>query len=217
MKTFIYCIYLDENIKFCSYENYLKLLKDFEQKSIDKFINEEDKKLSLISKLLLRYLICKILNISNEDILFDKNDFGKKFLHTNKNLKFNISHTEGIVVIGISDEEIGVDIEAIKKADVSIAKNFFTPNEVNYIYTCPFKIDNKFLKVWTLKEAYIKFLGYGLKVELNSFDVIDNKLNCMFKTIFLKNYILSICQENIDDLRVIQIDEKNLIQFFNKI
>ncbi|KAG8046829.1 hypothetical protein GUJ93_ZPchr0008g11604 [Zizania palustris] len=65
------------------------------------------------------------------------------------------------------DTPIGIDVEEKKRKTVksilSLARRYFTPSEVDYLA----KISDsdaqqkEFIKLWTLKEAYVKALGRG--------------------------------------------------------
>lgn len=60
------------------------------------------------------------------------NEYGKTFL---KNIKlyFSLSHSNKWVVCGLSNNEIGVDIEKIDKINIDIAKSAFCETEYDYI------------------------------------------------------------------------------------
>ncbi|GJN09685.1 hypothetical protein PR202_ga27713 [Eleusine coracana subsp. coracana] len=62
---------------------------------------------------------------------------------------------------------IGIDIEEKKrktaKSILSLARRYFTPPEVDYLAEIPDPDaqQKEFIKLWTLKEAYVKALGRG--------------------------------------------------------
>jgi 4'-phosphopantetheinyl transferase len=90
-------------------------------------------------------------------------------------LCFNVSHSQGIAVYAIArGRELGVDIEALR-ADVAaeeIAERFFSSTELAELRKLPpDRRDEGFLLCWTRKEAYVKALGAGLAIPLDSFTV----------------------------------------------
>ena len=72
------------------------------------------------------------------------------------------------------NSDVGVDIEYLNKELVTedIARNYFS----NYEVTELFKLSENdrisaFFSIWTRKEAFIKAIGKGLSIPLDSFDV----------------------------------------------
>ena len=63
---------------------------------------------------------------------------------------FNLSHTDGVVMLGISHAPIGVDIEKIRDIDF---KKFDFIDAANI---------EEFFEKWTERESYLKFTGEGL-------------------------------------------------------
>ena len=88
-------------------------------------------------------------------------------------LDFNITHTSGFVACALArDMAVGVDAEAhVDMLDVmSIAKRFFAPAEVAALEaTTGADRTRTFFSIWTLKEAFVKALGGGLSIPLDSF------------------------------------------------
>lgn len=103
----------------------------------------------------------------------------------------SVSHTSNIIVIVVSNNEIGVDIEKIRNADLRIAKRFFTKYEQEYILENSLVQNNRFYEVWTKKEAYMKYVGKGLHMPINSFNVFDRNISEKLKTFKRDDYSLS--------------------------
>ena len=82
------------------------------------------------------------------------------------------SITRGDVLVGISENEIGVDIEVIKPYDKRLITRFFSEDEQKFI-----KSDTDFFLVWTVKEAFLKLTGEGLKGMTRLNVVKDNALH----------------------------------------
>jgi 4'-phosphopantetheinyl transferase len=69
---------------------------------------------------------------------------------------------------------IGVDVENLQRTNShqNIAKRFFSNSEAAFLE----RIDEaqkpmEFLRLWTLKEAFVKARGLGLSIPLNSFEI----------------------------------------------
>ena len=88
---------------------------------------------------------------------------------------FNLAHTDGLVLCGIGNHHhrlVGVDVERLdRRTDPSLADRYFSPPEIELIHRCPNDADRRvtFLKIWTLKEAFIKAIGTGLQTPLADF------------------------------------------------
>lgn len=217
MKTELYFIELSEYENFTEYERYIKLLSLDKQTQVYKFRFEIDRKLSLLSDLFVRYLVCKILNLNNADLAFCKNAYGKPYLAGFPDFQFNISHTRSAIAIGISDKSIGVDIEKIKSSDLKIAERFFCKNEFDYILSSEERREKLFCKVWTEKEAYIKWVGKGLSIPLDAFDTTDTELSKILSSIEIDGYIVSVCGKmNFDKSELNKLNENQMSRIFSE-
>lgn len=87
---------------------------------------------------------------------------------------------------------MGVDVERIRSADLKIARRFFTDNEYRYITKTGSDIDIRFFEIWTKKEAFIKYIGKGLSIPLNSFDVFDENISHGLQTSMIDGYTVSV-------------------------
>lgn len=150
-------------LKYISYERRVRILK---------YMNEVDRKRSLMSELLIRKATSDKLSLPAEQVNISYNPYGKPYIDNTRYFKFNVSHSESYVVIAISKYKIGIDIEKNKYTDFAIAKRFFTKKEYQYITSFITESDkiNAFYQIWTLKESYVKALGKGLSIPLNSFE-----------------------------------------------
>lgn len=211
----------------------LCLLISLEKKyKIENFLNKEDKIRTLIGEMLIRSIIVNELKIKNNEMIFDKNGYGKPYLKGYPIINFNISHSNDFVVCIIDDKPIGIDIEQVKQIEYrDIAKNFFTTSEYNYIFKQNLESEiNKFYKIWTLKESYIKCKGKGLSIPLKSFSIdIDKskgiKVICnneykkfVFKMFYgVLGYKIAVCSVNKEiSNNIIMIDQNSLINNYSK-
>ncbi|WP_249727771.1 4'-phosphopantetheinyl transferase family protein, partial [Bacillus paralicheniformis] len=68
-----------------------------------------------------------------------------------------------------SNTEIGVDIEKRHLLDLNLAQHIISSEEYKDLITLSDKDQlDYFFKLWTLKEAYIKYLGIALSTPLQS-------------------------------------------------
>lgn len=88
-------------------------------------------------------------------------------------LRFNLSHTSGLVAAAAClERDVGVDVEAVDRrtAGLKVAERFFAPEEVDLVRACEGESRTAtFIRIWTLKESYIKATGEGLGRSLQSF------------------------------------------------
>lgn len=148
------------------------------------------------SKEFISNILEKELCIDKTEIIIDTDQYGKPYIKRKKNLHFNISHTKDMIACGLSDIPIGIDIEKIKLLNSAIIERFFTAGERDYIFFNNIEQDKRFFEIWTRKEAYVKWIGKGMEIGFDTFDVVnDTKI----KTMHIDNYILSICANGIND------------------
>jgi 4'-phosphopantetheinyl transferase len=88
---------------------------------------------------------------------------------------FNVAHTDGLVLCGVATTQhalLGVDVERLgRRTDPDLARRYFSPPEVALLDRCvdPELRSHLFLRIWTLKEAFIKAIGTGLQTPLRDF------------------------------------------------
>ncbi|MFK5972013.1 MAG: 4'-phosphopantetheinyl transferase superfamily protein [Flavobacteriaceae bacterium] len=156
-------------------KEYNELLSDDEKKKSGKFRFLKDQKKFIASRGILRVLSGHYLNTDPEKIIFKYGEYGKPEFDFPTQLKFNISHSENMIVLGfVKNDEIGVDVEKIKNNFnvIDIAQSFFSFEEINKLESLP---ENEqclaFYRCWTRKESFIKAKGSGLSFPLDSFTV----------------------------------------------
>ncbi|MFP7736244.1 4'-phosphopantetheinyl transferase family protein [Priestia aryabhattai] len=172
----VYALQVPDNIQPQIYSRLLSSVSLTKQERIKRFKRKEDIYRTLIADILIRSIISAKCGMPNEDITFTYNSYGKPFLLRDNNFSFNVSHSGRWVVAIIGEQElIGIDVEEIRPIDIDIARRFFAPEE--YI-ALKEKEEREYLSyfydLWTLKESYIKAIGRGMSIPLDSF-VIKRK------------------------------------------
>ena len=127
----------------------------------------------------LRDVLSRYLDCPPSDVQFASNPFGKPFvvrMSGRRPPEFNLSHAGRVILVGVCDgRRLGIDVEEIRWiGDLeSIAESQFTPRECAFILAQPSgRLERAFFRCWTRKEAYVKALGKGLSIPLNSFDAL---------------------------------------------
>lgn len=157
-------------------KKYHSLLNNVEREQQQRFYFIKHQKRYLITRALVRTVLSFYSNITPKEWRFSKNQYGKPFIDhllTDVPLYFNVSHTEGMIILAVSlEKEIGIDIENIdREIDwLQLAKKNFSPIEYEQLLALSTNQQKeRFFDLWTLKEAYIKACGMGLSIPLNQF------------------------------------------------
>ena len=142
------------------YEECVSLLPEKRRKKAEKLINKNDALLSATAGLMIRELFAK----KNEEIKF--NEHGKPFFEHGP--FFSISHSRQYSVVAVSENEIGIDIEMHESPSERLIERCFTEEEQQLARLST----EKFLRIWTAKEAVLKFLGTGFSFSPKKFSVL---------------------------------------------
>lgn len=175
----------------------------------------------IVGRFLLKFLLIHRYRIKPEQIIFEYSENGKPSLANQPFLHFNSSHSNELVLIGISQNcIIGIDIEWIQKLsdEDKIAKSFFSSSEYSTYKSlrpyCPYI----FYHFWTAKESFIKALGRGLWEEKLIPEIIinDNQFSFQSKPEILNDWylrFLDVHQEYIACLVANQPDIEIVIEY----
>lgn len=122
--------------------------------------------------------------VEPQEIRFAAESHGKPYVMqpTQAKRPFNVAHTDGLVMCGVGNEShelVGVDIERLgRRVDLGLASRYFSQPEIKLLDQIPSEDAKRkaFLRIWTLKESFIKAIGTGLQTPLAdfAFDEIDS-------------------------------------------
>lgn len=165
-------------------EQIQQLLSTEERQRWQRFHHEEDANRFLITRALQRRMLARYCSADPAALRFGSDTHGKPFLlikdSPHATLRFNLSHTRGLCVLAVSNTlEVGVDVENTDRnvEMLPLAVRFFAKEEAVFLQSLPeSELRAAFFRLWTLKEAYVKARGIGLKLGLDRFivDVTDN-------------------------------------------
>ncbi|MBE7049455.1 MAG: 4'-phosphopantetheinyl transferase superfamily protein [Ruminococcaceae bacterium] len=170
-------LFLSDITPLCNdsfFEFAYKGLPEDKKGKVDKLIFRKDKNLSVGSQFVLVYALEK-QGYDFSRLIIKKKKNGKPYVE-NENVYFSLSHSGNMVLCGVSDFPIGVDIQEMTDYNPPVAKRFFKQNEQRAISAAENSEDKKnmFFRIWTLKEAYAKMTGEGLG-GFRNFEVVPEK------------------------------------------
>ncbi|SFJ55773.1 4'-phosphopantetheinyl transferase [Paenibacillus sp. UNC496MF] len=177
----VYWVQLPENINLSEWIDDLGLLDTEERTTYDRYLVDQKKIEFYTGRLLLKKILGQMLRIQPEKIAFNKNPFGKLYLHprcvneagTNP-IFFNLSHSKRMVTCVLSSfNEAGIDVEGMNKNPLELMPVVFVAKE-RLLIEAELTFDKKveaFYRVWTRKEAVMKAVGKGFSLPPLSFAV----------------------------------------------
>jgi 4'-phosphopantetheinyl transferase len=165
-----------------SFSRAFSWLSPDEVERADRFRFDQHRRAFVLGRAVLRALVASHLRIAPAEASFTYGPKGKPALRGTHALReaacplsFNVSNSGDLAAYAFtSDCEIGVDIEHSRRlVEIEgIARRFFAPEEVTELMgLAEGARHDGFFNCWTRKEAYIKAVGEGLSVPLDSFQV----------------------------------------------
>lgn len=138
----------------------------------EKMHSEKARRLFLGAEALLNRSLEK-LGIGTIPAAYEKNAHGKPYLTDCPNIYVNWSHSGEYVLLGISDVEIGVDLQYNRKEPKeSLIRRTLNPQELAYFQNVSETEQRAcFYEFWTLKESFLKALGTGFATPLEDFTI----------------------------------------------
>ena len=143
------------------YEETIALLPEKRRCKAEKLYNKNDAILSATAGLMMK----EVLKIT-EDGMVKLGEHGKPYLEQGP--FFSVSHSRRYSVLAVSENEVGVDIEMHEGINEQIAKRCFTEEEQEFALHST----ENFQRIWTAKEAVLKFLGKGFSYAPKNFSVL---------------------------------------------
>jgi 4'-phosphopantetheinyl transferase len=145
----------------------VKLLMPDEIKRAERYYQEKDRQRFIVSRAALRIILGRYLGQKPEDIHFEIGLNKKPFVKTTgAAVNYNVSHSDEWVTIAVSKKVVGIDTEKVDGsfAYKEILADNFSEDEISFINQSDSA--EKFILLWTRKEAITKLTGQGLDERL---------------------------------------------------
>ncbi|WP_193316973.1 4'-phosphopantetheinyl transferase family protein [Janthinobacterium sp. FT14W] len=197
-----------------------QLLNDSERAQQTRFHFADDRLRYLVTRAMVRTVLSRYAAVAPSAWEFTTNAYGRPGLaahHGIPALRFNISHTRGLIALAVSaGRALGVDVEhvAARAGASGIASHFFSSVEAAALASLPQEQrQERFFEYWTFKESYIKARGRGLSLPLDQFsfhfpdpqavhisfdegfDDADPQRWCFWQSRPAPGYLLALCAE----------------------
>lgn len=149
------------------------------------FAFKKDVKPAVIGRLMLRTAAAIISGQANKAIHLSRTEKGKPFVQIpslGDNLDMNVSHHGRFCVMACeASSKVGVDIMQVEfprgrslQEFFHLMRKQFSSNEWSFIGNAstddPFTCLDRFMRLWSLKEAYVKAEGFGISTDLKLID-----------------------------------------------
>ena len=141
---------------------YLGFASSERQTAVARFRFASDKNRSLWAELFARWCAAKTAGLSPAEINISHDEKGKPFCK-GLPLSVSISHSGAYIAVAVGQSAVGVDVERKRKISLAVSKRWFRPNEHEFLASLSEEERARtFFRLWTLKEAALKYTGEGL-------------------------------------------------------
>ena len=152
--------YCDMNNFEHLFEECVSLLPEKRRQKAERIINKNEALLSATAGLMMK----EVLGIT-KDGMIKFEEHGKPYLEHGP--FFSVSHSRRYSVLAVSENNIGIDIEMHENINQRLMERCFTAEEQKF---AGLSTENA-LRIWTAKEAVLKFLGTGFSYAPKNFSV----------------------------------------------
>ncbi|MET7686070.1 4'-phosphopantetheinyl transferase superfamily protein [Streptomyces sp. NPDC005423] len=127
-----------------------------------------------VSRVVMKYLAAEVLQVSPDALDLAYQPGGRPRLRgLGEEVHLSLAHTDELIVVGAGrGGPVGVDVEsAARRVSFDLLREHVcTPQEGALLAALPEpERTDRFLRLWTLKEAYTKALGQGMRRRFNAF------------------------------------------------
>ncbi len=144
-----------------------RILSEGEAERGDRCRFEHDRRRFIVAHGALRLILAGCLDVPPETLRLRPGRHGKPRLAGSSELRFNLSHSGELALVAVTwHREVGVDVDRLRP-DLPVepfAERFFPASDARFVAaaTGPTERAERFLRLWTRKEAVVKAAGARL-------------------------------------------------------
>jgi 4'-phosphopantetheinyl transferase len=156
-------------------EEAIRRLPESEQQRASNIRLDRPRRAFVLGRILLRATVARLADVPPEGVVIELEETGRPVLIGALSDYFvSIAHSGSHVVVGVANEQIGVDVEQLRQSAPSprLMARVCSPDELRVLEVMT-DADRAaaFMTVWARKEAYGKAVGSGLDFELRAVTV----------------------------------------------
>lgn len=141
---------------------YLGFASSERQTAVTRFRFSSDRNRSLWAELFARWRLAEAVGLSPAEIEISHDEKGKPICK-NHALSVSLSHSGPYIAVAVGQNAVGIDVERKRKFSPSVSRRWFRSEEHEFLTSLPEeKRAHAFFRLWTLKEAALKYTGEGL-------------------------------------------------------
>lgn len=165
-------------------------------------IPEKQKQISKAGHLLAKRLIAEFSGNNENTVSIEKDSFGKPFCPS-IDAYFSISHSGEYIVCAVSDSQCGIDIQKTAAVSERVMKRVLSKKEYEAVTEAGGEqtVCERFIRLWTIKEAYLKCTGKGIFGGLDELEFLSAEDDftaygcCFMKLQAPDNYLIYYCEK----------------------
>ena len=185
----MYKLYIDENPLGINLDAALDLMSEQRREKVQAFRHEQGRKLSAAAYMLLGKALNEVYGIAEKPV-FEYSEHGKPLIVGHPEIFFNMSHCRSVAACVVSSRPVGVDVEDVREYKDSLARYVLNDEEYAMVSSSP-QPAREFIRLWTMKESYLKLTGEGITRDLKT--VLADTAKYHFDTQQFGSAILTVC------------------------
>lgn len=151
-----------------------------------------DRRQSLIAYHLLDQGLQREYHLTDAPVLVTDTPGGKPVLQGHPDIHFNLSHCPHAVACAISEQPVGIDVEAHDNYDPALVPVVLNDWEQHCVNQSS-RPDIAFTRYWTMKEGLLKLHGAMLEEKLLP-NLLNNASHYDFVVMTMTDYTIAVCQ-----------------------
>lgn len=189
-----------DRIASAEVEQMLTQLPSWRREKALRFKHEQGRKECACAYLLLCQALRDVYGISEQPSFIigehgkPELSFDSQQLTVNSQIFFNLSHCKNAIACVVADRPVGVDVESIGRYNESLARHVLNDQEFSLVQQAS-NPQLAFTRLWTQKEAIVKYTGRGIDDDLKNLLIKYNNVYLHTEEHLDKGYVVTVAQE----------------------